>query len=152
MSRSARLLVGLIWLAGCAPADLGIPVLTIGTGGPSAFAPVVADEVLLLARGCQGSQHVPLTLEVRGVDPRAPTVELSLSRVDNGAVVSAPFLLRLALASGAGTSQVSVLLMVPDPVLDVDLVLHGLVEDSAGRRAEQQLPVRLAWGTEACGI
>jgi hypothetical protein len=136
--------------------DAGPPATLVIGAGESVLAPIADGDTLLLARGCQGLQHVWITLGATNIDPRGVRVALSLTRASDGLVVSSVFDIRLSFtpeADGA-SAQLSALTLVvptPDDALDRDLVMHGEIRDRAGRVATQDLHVRIAWGTEVCG-
>jgi predicted small lipoprotein YifL len=129
-------------------------VLRLGEGERE-FRPIEDGDVLLLARGCQGSQHVWMTLRSERMDPRGMVVELSMRRLDDGALVSAMFRLRLSFTpdpSGDYAQLTGLTLQVPmpDDAIGRDLVLRGRIEDRAGVEASDERRVRVAWGPEVC--
>lgn len=152
-------------LAGCAvappgmdagPSDAGPLSLTLGTG-QSTFVPIAEGETLLLARGCQGLQHVWTALRATGIAPRGVHVRLSLARASDGALVTAPFDTAITFSpdpsGGAFFDLTGLMLVVPTPTdgLGMPLVLHGDIEDREGRATSATLDVTLAWGTGTCG-
>src|SRR5690606_5106894 len=156
----------LAWLAvsalGCAPTTPPSPDggasqarLGLGSGGYGLFEPIEEGDTLLLARGCQGSQHLWIALRIYQLDPNRDLVEMSLRRVDDGrSVTPDPFNLRVRFMDVNGVSQISGLqLPIPDPslALDTDLDLRIRVTDEAGASAEDSRRIRAAWGDENCG-
>lgn len=134
-----------------------VGALSLGEG-ERGFAAIEPGRTLLLARGCQGSQHVWITLRLRDLEPRGPIVRLELRRVRDDLVISAPLQLRLSFTpdeSGDFAQLTGLTLQVPDPDahLDEDLVLEAVVVEgldrTRGARAEET--VRIAWGPEVCG-
>ena len=127
--------------------------LQVGTGELE-FSPVVEGQTLLLARGCQGSQHVWISLRVNpAFNPRGMVVALDLLRASDGARRSLEFVVRLTFDMGPGVLQLAGLtLQVPEPDMAIaeDIVLVASVRDSAGRVARASRNVRIAWGTETC--
>jgi len=160
---SALLLVATM-LVGCAvapsvdagPGDAGPISLTLGTGAHD-FTPIAEGDTLQLARGCQGLQHVWIALRATGIAPRGVHVQLSLSRVSDGAAVSAVFDTAITFSpdpSGAFDGLTGLMLVVPTPDvgLGMPLILRGDIADREGRTTAAMLDVTLAWGTEICGM
>ena len=127
--------------------------LALGTG-EFAFAPVVEGETLLLARGCQGSQHVWIALRAdSALNPRGMTVELELVRTSDGLRRSLEFLVRLSFEETAmGNMLLGITLQVPEPEVTIGeaLTLVATITDASGRAATASRRVQLAWGTETC--
>lgn len=125
--------------------------------GESELVPIEDGRTLLLARGCQGSQHVWISLRAAPeLDPRGMTVRLDLLRASDDARVSLEFLVRLSFtpeASGAYSSLLGLTLQVPMPetAIGEDLRLVGEITDRNGMRATSERLVRVEWGTEVCG-
>jgi len=151
-------------LAGCAvapsidagPSDAGPISLTLGTGAHD-FTPIAESQTLLLARGCQGLQHVWIALRATGIAPRGVHVTLSLSRASDGAAVSAEFDTAITFSpdpGGAFDQLTGLMLVVPTPAdgLGVPLILRGQIIDREGRTTSAMLDVTLDWGTEVCGM
>jgi hypothetical protein len=139
--------------------DAGMAVierLVIGEG-ESTLEPIEDGDVLLLARGCQGSQHVWISLRAdEGFDPRGMTVRLDLFRARDELRVSLDFLVRLSFQrdeTGGGSTLLGLTLQVPEPAiaLDEELRLSAEITDRAGRTAQSLRTVRVAWGPEVCG-
>lgn len=158
--------VALVLCASCSapPADDdgGIPsdgpraqgTLLLGEGERD-FRAIVDGDTLQIARGCQGSQHVWMTLRSEDMDPRGMVVELSLVRASDESPVSGAFRLRLSFtedASGDFAQLTGLTLQVPEPdvVLGEDLLLRGRIEDRAGVEASSERRVRVEWGTQVC--
>ncbi|WP_157068974.1 hypothetical protein [Sandaracinus amylolyticus] len=150
-----------ILLAACSAPPDGSPDAGRATGtlllgeGELAFRALEDGDTLLLARGCQGSQHVFVTLRSEDMDPRGMVVELDLLREDSRERVSGELRLRLSFtpdASGTHAQLTGLTLQVPDPesALDDELVLRGRIEDRDGVEAEAERRVRIAWGTQVC--
>ena len=135
-----------------APAAMG--VLGLGEGELS-YRAIDDGDTLLVAQGCQGSQHVWITLRSEGMDPRGMIIDLDLRRESDGAQISASFHLRLSFdqdVSGEFAQLSGITLQIPDPdmALDTDLILSGRIQDRDGVVAESSRRVRIAWGTERC--
>jgi len=129
-------------------------VLLLGEGA-SDFRAVEDGDTLLIAQGCQGSQHVWITLRSEDMDPRGMVVELELVRADDDTLVSSPFLLRLSFTpdtGGAFAQLTGLTLLIPDPDLAIghDLILRGRLEDRNGVEALAERSVQIEWGTEVC--
>jgi hypothetical protein len=137
-------------------ASAAVGVLQLGEGERS-FRAIEDGDTLLLARGCQGSQHVWMTLRALDMDPRGMVVQLSLGRAGDGSPVTSDFRLRLSFTpEGTGTaSQLTGLTLqvpMPESALGQDLVLRGRLEDRAGVVALSERRVQIAWGTQTCDI
>jgi hypothetical protein len=122
--------------------------------GEETFRPIVSGDTLLIARGCQGSQHVWLGLRTRGLDPRGTTIRLSLERASDRMLASLEFYVRLSFMPMGDYAELLALTLqipMPDESIGVPLVLLAEVVDRAGRGARAEVPVTIAWGTEVCG-
>lgn len=151
-------------LAGCAApvmlddasvTDAGPLALELGTG-EHAFTAIADGDTLLLARGCQGLQHVWIALRATGIAPRGVGVHLELTRDSDGGLVSAPFDTAITFtpdATGAFVELTGLMLVIPTPDAGLvqPLVLRGIVTDRAGRTTGAMRSVTLAWGTGVCG-
>lgn len=130
--------------------------LTVGEG-ESMLRAIEEGDTLLLARGCQGSQHVWISLRAdASFDPRGMTVRLDLFRARDDLRVSLEFLVRLSFqpdASGSASSLLGLTLQVPMPDIAIgeDLRLEAQITDRAGMTSSATHTVRVAWGTEVCG-
>jgi hypothetical protein len=129
-------------------------VLRLGEGQYE-FRAIEDGDVLQLAVGCQGSQHVWITLRSERMDPRGMMVELSLRGADDGELVSIPLQLRLSFTpdpSGQFAQLTGLTLQVPRPEFAIgrDLILRGRIEDRQGIEASAERRVRVEWGTEGC--
>lgn len=130
--------------------------LVIGEG-ESELRPIANGDTLLIARGCQGSQHVWISLRADGAfDPRGVTVRLDLFRARDDLRVSLEFLVRLSFqadATGSSSSLLGLTLQIPMPDIAIgeDLRLEAEITDRAGMTATTTRTVQVAWGTEVCG-
>lgn len=133
------------------------PRLVVGEG-QHGLDPIEHGRVLFLGRGCQGSQHVWISLRAdAGFEPRGMLVRLDLVRVRDSLRVSLEFLARLSFQRDAGGTTVSLsglLLQVPEPdlALGETLRLEAEITDRTGNRARTDRIVSVAWGTEVCGM
>lgn len=137
------------------PSDAGPLALVLGTG-ERAFTPITEGQTVQLARGCQGLQHVWIALRATGIAPRGVHVRLSLTRVSDGVVVSAPFDTPITFAPDPGGvyfDLTGLMLVVPTPdlALGAPLVLRGEIVDREGRGTSAMLDVMIEWGSEICG-
>jgi hypothetical protein len=125
--------------------------------GEDELVPIEDGRTLLLARGCQGSQHVWISLRAaRELDPRGVTVQLDLRRARDDLRVSLEFLVRLSFttdATGSAHDLTGLTLQVPMPetAIGEDLRLVGRITDRSGMTATAERSVRVAWGPEVCG-
>lgn len=153
-------------LVGCGeqnpPTDAGRdagppPELEIGSGGILVFEPVSDGDTVELARGCQGGQHVWISLRARHLDTRPALITLRGTRVDDGSVISIPVTVRLTFEDREGYDEITGLqLIIPDP----ENVLSGEIDISA--RVAEDRPgglivsatrrVSVVWGDEVCGL
>lgn len=112
--------------------------------------------MLELARGCQGSQHVFVSMRAWELTSLTARVTLSLERVEDGRVVSSPFALRLPFEAGttrdAPATLEGLLLVVPDPAASLgrEVRLTASLETEASERATDTRSATLQWGTETC--
>jgi hypothetical protein len=127
--------------------------LEIGIG-EAGFAAVTEGQTLLLARGCQGSQHVWISLRTNpAFVARGMVVAVDLVRASDGLRRSLEFLVRQSFEVTAAHNQlVGLTLQVPEPELAIGeaLVVVANIRDSMGRTAHASRNVQLAWGTETC--
>jgi len=149
-------------LASCAttpgddPDAATLPPGTLLLGeGERDFRAIEDGDTLLIARGCQGSQHVWMTLRSEDMDPRGMVVELAIVRADDDTLVSSPFRLRLSFTpdgGGAFAQLTGLTLQIPEPDLAIghDLVLRGRLEDRNAVEALAERSVRVEWGDEVC--
>jgi len=130
--------------------------LVVGEG-ESALEPIADGRTLLLARGCQGSQHIWISLRAdSSFDPRGMTVRLDLFRARDDLRVSLEFLVRLSFtpdATGTGSSLLGLTLQVPMPDIAIgeELRLEAQITDRAGMTARAVRSVEVDWGPEVCG-
>lgn len=127
--------------------------LQLGTG-ESDFTAITEGQTLLLARGCQGSQHVWISLHANpAFNARGVIVSLDFVRVSDGLRRSLEFLVRVSFTPESGALALpGMQLQVPDPEVTIgeELILVANIQDSAGRVAHATRRVRIAWGTETC--
>jgi hypothetical protein len=136
-------------------------------------------DTLLLARGCQGGQHVWVSLRIHDMNPRSAVVQLQMLRLVDGAPITCdpmmpgtvcrplescnslcqnayPFQVRTTfdMPEGESYGQISGLtLQTPDPegLLDIDVRIRARVVDRDMVAAETERDVRVIWGDETCG-
>lgn len=124
--------------------------------GEADFRPIQDSDTLLLARGCQGSQHVWITLRSRDLDPRGMTVRLDLLRQGSEERVSLEFFVRLSFDpdTGGDYAELRALTLqvpMPDEAIGQGLIVRAEVYDRADHGARAERAVQIDWGTEVCG-
>ncbi|MCP3059698.1 hypothetical protein LXT21_13000 [Myxococcus sp. K38C18041901] len=151
------------WLMGCgegserAPEEPSTtpPRVAVGVGRPGQYIPVKAGDTLRLQRGCQGSQHVFVSLQAWNLEPLSATVSLSLTRRSDGQRVSLPYQLRLPFEP-ANTQRPAMLsgllLVVPEPseALGEPVTLEARLEDAQGQSSTDTREGVIQWGADAC--
>ena len=131
--------------------------LEVGTGA-EAFVPVGDGDIVELGRGCQGAQHLWVSLRTAGMRPERMTVELSLQRVSDGAVATAPLRARLMFdpraddADQQAAERVGIRLVVDDPdlVVDQEALLTATVTNIDKVTATTTRRTQVQWGDEVC--
>lgn len=153
--RGLALALGLA-LTGCGEEELPSvePRLEVGTGRQ--FTELTEDAPLQLQSGCQGGQHVFVSLKAWGLAREPHWVELSLTRTEDEQVVSVPYRVRLTFLPGDG-AQVpddlpGLLLVVgePEQAIGRRVRLTASVETAAGQRLSDTHEGLLEWGPGAC--
>lgn len=126
--------------------------LEVGTGVEE-LEPLADEDALAVVRGCQGTHHVWVSLRATGYASRGLVVRLALERVEDGAAVSEPFVVRIALtAQGGELTTAGIPLPVPDPdaVVGRRARLVASVTDGS-RPASDARVVRVVSGGDICG-
>lgn len=146
--------VGLDVDAGLAdpPAPASDFVIELGLGAREFVAATTGDRAPL-QRGCQGAQHVWISLRSPALAPGDHANVLRAVRVRDGAEVVPTHTLELPWEAGpAGAELVGVTLVMFDPVAVVgELVdLHAEVVAPDGRVGRAVLRIRVEWGPDAC--
>ncbi len=133
----------------------GPPVrLEVGTG--LGFTAITPDSTLELIRGCQGSQHVFISLRAWDLPTSRNTVQLLLERASDGVDVSAPYDVQLRFDAPASDGEPALLegllLIVPDAAAAVDreVRLSAAIETEDGQRATDARIANLQWGPPTC--
>ena len=131
------------------------PALLLGTG-VEAFTPVLDGDTLLLARGCQGSQHVWIALRTTGAISSRLFVQLSFVRVRDDFLGSWPFRARIQFEpssdeTGLQVSGLALVVPVPEDLLGEQVSLHGSASDDANTTVVSERRVWIEWGDEICG-
>lgn len=127
-------------------------VVELGLGA-RAFDDVQTGDVAPLQRGCQGAQHVWISLRSPDLDPGDFANTLRAVRVRDGEeVVPSHTLDLLWEPSESGAELIGVTLVFFDPVAVVgELVdLHAEVETPDGRVGRTVIRVMVEWGPDAC--
>ena len=160
--------------AGPAPQDGDIdggsmaPRIEIGTGGVGRWEDLAEAGTALLARGCQGSQHVWLSLRVWHLDTSPAIVEGALlfdrgeclePEPPDGCQPSVPLQIRVTFDTEDGRDYAELTginLQVPDAsaVEHQDCVIRVRVAENmrGGPSAEADKRVTVEWGDEVCGM
>jgi hypothetical protein len=169
VSTEIRAFCAALLLAACADDD-GMPdggplpdaigaELLIGTGGIDCYLPLEDGDVAYLARGCQGSQHVWISLRARGLDLRSPLIQMRGVRASDASDEIGPVVqTRLTFDPIEGEDWFAldgmrILVPEPDAVAGEEVVLGVRVREnrSPGITVEREKRVTLEWGPETCG-
>jgi hypothetical protein len=132
--------------------------LRVGTGTPGTFEPHEDGAVLLLQRGCQGSQHIFTSLLAEGARGATGRAEIGVYRADDGRLVSAPLDVRLPFepdpSSGAARriTGLTPVIEVPGDVLEREVEVRAALTDDEGRRASATMRGPVRWGLDSCGV
>jgi hypothetical protein len=123
--------------------------------GQQQFTPLAEGETLLLRQGCQGSQHIFVSLRAWGLPPNPVMVELSLTRAEDGQRVAPAFRVRYLFAQGMGDAPdelpgLLLQLTQPEQAVGRTVRLMASVETDAGQLAEDSHTGPLEWGPPAC--
>lgn len=134
------------------PADAATLPLILGLG-EGALRMIEPEGEALLQRGCQGSQHIWVSLRAPTLGPGTYPLTLSLVRAD-GTVVVPPYTVDYDWqATEAGAEVVGVTLVVFDPLAVVDQLADIEARVTAqGMTAQARVRVRVVWGPDACDI
>lgn len=157
-------LVAALLGAGCPtddpPGDSGMDdaEVAIGTGGIGLYVPLEDGDTALMARGCQGGQHVWIGIRARGLDTEPALVSISGIRVRDGAMISIPITVRLRFVQNVEDdwdeiTGVQLIVPIAEQAIDEEIdVFARVVEDvRGGRTVQAQRRVRVIWGDEVCG-
>ncbi|HEU4405688.1 MAG TPA: hypothetical protein VFS43_10390 [Polyangiaceae bacterium] len=131
--------------------------LRVGTGVPGTFEPHEDGAVLLLQRGCQGSQHVFTSLLAEGARGPSGRVEIGVYRADDGALVSVPLDVRLPFEPdpSSGTARritgLTPVIEAPSDVIEREVEVRAALTDDEGRRANASMRGPVRWGVDSCG-
>jgi hypothetical protein len=145
-------------LAGCpegGPTDPDPSLrLELGTGQQQ-FTPLADGETLLLRQGCQGSQHIFVSLRAWGLPPNPVMVDLSLTRTEDEQRVSPAYRVRYLFAQGTGEAPDELpgllfQLTQPAQAIGRTVRLTASVETDDGQIAEDSHTGPLEWGPIAC--
>lgn len=132
--------------------------MTLGTGGVGEFVELSDNDTVLLARGCQGGQHVWMGMRVTGIDTAPALIQMEARRIRDERMMSVPYQVRLTFDAVAGEdyTQIDGLQLVipqPDEVLNEDIRILVVVTENqtGGASVEAERTVRVEWGDEVCG-
>ncbi|MEM9190247.1 MAG: hypothetical protein AAGF12_13770 [Myxococcota bacterium] len=131
--------------------------LVLGTGGIDQFTEVNENDTVLLARGCQGGQHVWVGLRAFDLNTAPALIQMDATRVRDGEMLSVPFQVRLTFDEVAGetyTELTGLQLIIPSPdeVLNEDMRIFVRLSETRGDQiVDIERNVRIEWGPEVCG-
>lgn len=122
--------------------------------GTQRFDPVDHGAVALLRRGCQGAQHVWISLRSPTLEPGEHLVTLSARRADDAREAVPPYSLELPWTPDpeGGAALLGVQFVIFDPLLvvDADVDLHAEVEAADERIGRAVRRLRIEWGPDDC--
>ena len=136
------------------------PVLLLGTGADQ-FRTLDDGEISTLHRGCQGAQHLWVSLRLPQHPPKSYALELSLFN-ENQELVAPPFSLEdeewLGYSDSnygsqhQGSEIIGLTLVVFDPsrVVGTRALVRSVVMISEQVRVENEMWVEVQWGADAC--
>ena len=165
-ARHRLAVVGLLALlvAGCPPDDppaddAGTDAeVAIGTGGIGLYVPLEDGDTALMARGCQGGQHVWIGVRARGLDTEPALVSVSGIRARDGAMISIPVTVRLRFVQDVDEdwdeiTGIQLIVPIAEQAIDEEIDIHVRVAEDArgGRTVTAQRRVTVVWGDEVCG-
>ncbi len=126
--------------------------LTLGLG-TQRFTPADHGAVALLQRGCQGAQHVWISLRSPALQPGPYLMTLSARRVDGQEAVPAHQLeFDWLAAPDGGAELVGVQLVIFDPltVVDAEVDVFAEVPTDDGQVGRAVRRLRVEWGPDDC--
>lgn len=139
-------------------ADATMARLEIGTGRIGVFEPLPDDGTALLAKGCQGSQHVWISLRTWGLDTVRALVSAEMRLEGDTESQSVPLQLRLTFEEPNGEDYhelTGLQLIVPEPAMveGKRCVIEATVSEteSLGTTVTDTKHVIVEWGPEVCG-
>lgn len=132
-----------------AAAEASLP-LVLGLG-ERALVPAEEGDEALLQRGCQGAQHIWVSLRAPTLAPGTHALTLALVRAD-GVLVVPPYTIEHDWrAADVGAELIGVTLVVFDPLAVVgELADIEATVTADGETGRARLRVRVAWGPDAC--
>jgi hypothetical protein len=144
-----------------APVDASAPPpsaawLELATGRPGAWTPFEDGEVVRLQRGCQGSQHIFVSVRVYGAAEGPIVVGLAIRRTSDDVLTTAPYEVRLPFATevAPGVREETGLMPVvlrASTVIEQEVFIDGWIQDTAGTRLEARRRAFVRWGPDDCG-
>lgn len=147
-------------LVGCQPdepVDPDEPPARLEVGTGETFTALEEGGTLELHQGCQGSQHVFVSLRAWELtNPRAQ-VQLTLERAEDATKVSADFKLRLSFESAPNPGDPAQLqglvlpVTAPDKAVGQQVRLKASVLSDSNESATDTRTVTLQWGSPLCG-
>jgi hypothetical protein len=160
VARWAGLLALGLCLVGCGPDEPVDPlkppvVLEVGTGG--AFTALEEGGTLDMYQGCQGSQHVFVSLRARELTNLRAQVQLSLERASDGEKVSVDYKIRLVFDAPPSLGEPALLeglllqVSAPDEAVGREVRLKASIVTDANESATDTRTATLQWGQPTCG-
>lgn len=121
--------------------------------GEAEFVPIEHGETALLQRGCQGAQHIWVSVRAPALEPGTHRLVLALDRPDDGVEVVPPYGVEYDWdQSDDGAALYGITLVVFDPLAIVGETgdIHATIEAADGRVGRAILRVHVEWGPDAC--
>lgn len=139
-----------------APGDMAAPdagdfPLELG-GGEEQLTQLADGDEVLLHRGCQGAQHIWISLRAPTLEPALYPVTLAISHPDGAEAVPAHTIDYDFAAADPGAELIGVTLVVFDPlaVIGQPVDIHATVETGDGEVGRDTRRVTVEWGADDC--
>ncbi len=138
------------------PLEEGPLRIELATGPAGDFESMKDGDPLLLHAGCQGGQHIFVSIRAWGLaDPAQSRLRLSLVRKADEVVVSSPFDVRIPFRRSldfGGHERKGITLVIDDPreVVGTEVRLEASLESRDGQRASVMREGVVEWGPSAC--
>lgn len=141
-----------------APDDMAAPDAAVGDfplelgGGEEQLTPIADGDEVLLHRGCQGAQHIWISLRAPTLEPALYPVTLAITHPDGAEAVPAHTIDFDFTAADPGAELIGVTLVVFDPlaVIGQPVDIHATVETADGEVGRDTRRVTVEWGADAC--
>lgn len=121
-------------------------------GGEDRLTPIADGDEVLLHRGCQGAQHIWISLRAPTLAPALYPVTLAITHPDGAEAVPAHTIDFDFAPADPGAELVGVTLVVFDPlaVIGQPVDIHATVETPEGEVGRDTRRVTVEWGPDAC--